>query len=140
MTEVTAVVEVNPVVFVKKIIEEIRNGNYLKNVIEGYPVMGLPNYINLYEGDEPEVIHPMGDDIRTVVVSGYEIMRWLLDVQDMVVQGFILEDISGVLVDNLKSITLQRPAVVSFELEEAPESATEAPKPKAKRTPKPKSE
>lgn len=139
MTDFMNVVEANPVVFVNKIIAEIRNGYYVTNTMEGYPVLGLPNYIKLFEADEPTLVNVLSDEIHTVTVTGYDIMRWLLDVQDVVLQGFI-PDTKSMLVDNLKTIKLQRAPTVSLAGLEPVESATEAPKPKVKRTPKPKSE
>lgn len=136
MTEVVKLVETNPVVFVNKIVENIQNGFYVISTMAGYPVMGTVNYITLFEGDEPTVIHPMDAEIEEVSVSGYEIMRWLLDIQDMVVQGFVPTP-TGTLVDNFKTIKLHRAKAVSLAGLEAVESATEAPK--AKRTTKPKS-
>lgn len=136
MTEVVKLVETNPVVLVNKIVENIQNGFYVNSTMAGYPVMGQVNYIALFEGDEPAVIHQMDAEIEQVVVSGYEIMRWLLDVQDMVVQGFVPMP-TGTLVDNFKTIKLQRAKAVSLEGLSASESATETPK--AKRQTKPKS-
>lgn len=136
MTEVVKLVETNPVVFVNKIVENIQNGFYVTSTMAGYPVMGQVNYITLFEVAEPAVIHPMDAEIEEVVVSGYEIMRWLLDVQDMVVQGFVPMP-TGTLVDNFKTIKLHRAKAVSLDGLIASESATEAPK--AKRQTKPKS-
>lgn len=137
MTDFMTVVEVNPVVFVNKIIAEIRNGYYVTNTMEGYPIMGMPNYISLFETDEPAIIHPMPDEIQTLGVSGYDIMRWLLDVQDAIIQGFVPSD-TPAFVDNYKTITLVRATVASLEGLKPAESATEAPVAKTKRPTKPK--
>lgn len=139
MTDHMIVVETNPLVFVNKIIAEIRNGFYVTNTMEGYPVMGPVNYITLFESEEPAVIHLMPTEINTLGVSGYEIMRWLLDVQDAIIQGFVPTD-TPAFVDNFKTITLVRATVASLEGLKAVESTTEAPVAKAKRPTKPKTD
>lgn len=140
MTAVSTVVEVNPVVFVNKILSEIQNGFYVVDTIDGYPVEGLPNYITLFETSEPEPKNIFPSDIDTVVIEGWDTMRWLLDVQDVIVQGFSLADGTVALVDTYKSIVLKRDVAVPLDGLKASDSPTEAPKPRAKRSPKPKTE
>lgn len=134
MTDHVDVVEVNPIVFVKTITEQIRNGFYVQNSIVGYPVVGLPYQIRLFETAEPVVRNKLSDEIHTVVVEGYDIMQWLLDVQDVALQGFEMSLVQAV-VDNFKSITMTKPAPVQFDLGEAEKPAPAA---KPKRTTKPK--
>lgn len=129
MTEFVDVVEVNPVVFVNKIVEQIANGFYVQNTIDGYPVMGTYFQIRLFETEEPAIRNTLDSEIHTVVVEGYDIAQWLLDVQDVVLQGFKIAS-TGASVDNYKSVTLSRPAPVTFQLDVAPEKPV-----KAKRTP-----
>ena len=132
MTNFVDVVEVNPIMFVKNIVAQIKNGYYVQNRIEGYPVIGLPYQIRLFETDTPEVRNKLGDEFHTAVVQGYDVMRFLLDVQDVVLQGFDM-DLKDAVFDNLKSVNLVRPKPVTFDLGEKP-----AAKPAAKRTPKAK--
>lgn len=129
MTEFVDVVEVNPVVFVNKIVEGITNGFYLQNTIAGYPMMGTHFEIRLFETDEPAVRNKLDSEIHTVVVEGYDVMQWLLDVQDVALQGFVAT-LEGMSVDNYKSITMVKPTPVTFDFGTAPEATTEAPKPK----------
>lgn len=133
MTEFVDVVEINPVVFVNKIVEHIKNGFYVQNTLAGYPSTGLPyNQIRLFETDEPAVRNVLQDDISVVVVEGYDIMRFLLDVQDVALQGFTMA-IKGASIDNYKSVTMQRAAPVKFDLDVAPAKPA-----KSKRTTKSK--
>lgn len=136
MTEFVDVVEVNPIVFVNKIVEQIANGFYVQNTIAGYPLVGLPYQIRLFEADvEPVIRNKLESTIHTVVVEGYDIMRWLLDVQDVALQGFVMS-LTGASVDNFKSVTMTKATPVTFDLGEAVEKPT-APS-KAKRTTKTK--
>lgn len=132
MTEFVDVVEVNPIQFVKSIVKQIHKGFYVQNSIVGYPVVGLPYQIRLFETEAPEVRNKMEDDIHTVVVEGYDIMLWLLDVQDMAVQGFDMS-LTQAVVDNFKSITMVKAEPLKFEL--TPEEA-KAPVAKVKRAAK----
>lgn len=115
MTEFVDVVEVNPIVFVNKIVEQIAKGFYVQNTIAGYPLVGLPYQIRLFETDEPQVRNKLDSEIHTVVVEGYDIMRWLLDVQDVALQGFDMT-VTGASIDNFKSITMVKATPVTFDL------------------------
>jgi len=137
MTEFVDVVEVNPIVFVNKIVEQIAKGFYVQNTIAGYPLVGLPYQIRLFETDEPEVRNKLDSEVHTVVVEGYDIMRWLLDVQDVALQGFVMS-LTGASVDNYKSVTMSKPAPVKFDLGIVAEKPVEAPAAKPKRTTKSK--
>lgn len=136
MTDHVDVVEVNPIVFVKSITEQIANGYYVQNSIVGYPHMALPYQIRLFETDEPAIKNKMEDSIHTVVVEGYDIMNWLLDVQDMAIQGFKM-DLTRATVDDYKSITMTKPAPVQFDLGTPVEKPTAPAKPKRTTKPKP---
>lgn len=129
MTEFVDVVEVNPIVFVNKIVEQIANGFYVQNTIAGYPLVGLPYQIRLFETAEPEVRNKLDSEVHTVVVEGYDIMRWLLDVQDVALQGFVMS-LTGASVDNYKSVTMTKPAPVTFDLGVVAEKPTAPAKPK----------
>jgi hypothetical protein len=130
MTDFVDVVEVNPILFVKQIVKQIHRGFYVQNSIAGYPVMGLPYQIRMFEAAEaPAVRNKMEDTIHTVVVEGYDVMLWLLDVQDMAVQGFDMS-LTQAVVDNFKSITMIKAEPLKFEL--TPEE-TKAPVAKVKR-------
>lgn len=137
MTEFVDVVEVNPIVFVNKIVEQIAKGFYVQNSIAGYPLVGLPYQIRLFETDAPVVRNVLDGEVHTAVVEGYDIMRWLLDVQDVALQGFTMA-ITGASVDNFKSVTMTKVVPVQFDLGTATEKATEAPAAKTKRTTKSK--
>lgn len=136
MSDYVDVVEVNPIMFVKQIVGAIRNGYYVQNTISGYPVVGLPYQIRLFE-TEPPVRNKLPDEIHTVVVEGYDIMRWLLDVQDVALQNFDMR-LEGAVVDNYKSVTLEKvkPAEkVVFDLGTTPVEAPAKPKRAAKTKP-----
>lgn len=128
MTEFVDVVEVNPIVFVKEIVRQIRKGFYVQNTIVGYPTVGIPYQIRLFETAEPIVRNKLDTEIHTAVVEGYDIMLWLLDVQDLAVQGFDMT-LDNAVVDNYKSVTMKRPQPVTLDLT----PAEEKPVPKAKR-------
>lgn len=126
MTEFVDVVEINPVVFVNKIVEHIKNGFYVQNTLAGYPSTGLPyNQIRLFETDEPAVRNVLPDEISVAVVEGYDIMRFLLDVQDVALQGFSMA-IDGASIDNYKSVTMTKVAPVKFDLDVAPAKPAKA--------------
>lgn len=133
MTQFVDVVEVNPLVFVNKIVEQIHNGFFVQNSIPGYPLVGLPFQIRLFETEAPKVRNVLPDEIHTVVVEGYDIMQWLLDVQDVAVQGFNVT-LTGASVDNYKSITLVKVVPVSLDGLITQETPSSKPK-RAKKTP-----
>ena len=138
MTQFVDVVEVNPILFVKSIVEQIHNGFHVQNSIVGYPVVGLPYQIRLFDGAAPTIRNKMPDEIHTAVVEGYDMMLWLLDVQDLAVQGFEVQTEVAV-VDNFKSVTMIRRAPASLAgltaVEEVVEPAAK-PATKTKRAPK----
>lgn len=129
MTNYVDVVEVNPLVFVNKIVEQIRNGFYVQNTIPGYPLVGLPYQIRLFETDTPAIRNELHSDIHTVVIEGYDIMQWLLDVQDVALQGFTM-NMTGASVDNYKSVTMFKPEPVKFDLAPEPVKTKRATKAK----------
>lgn len=131
MTEFVDVVEVNPIVFVKEIVKQIRNGFYVQDSIAGYPTVGIPYQIRLFETEEPAVRNKLGTDIHTAVVEGYDIMTWLLDVQDVAVQGFNME-LKDAVVDNFKSVVMKRPEPVKLDLTPTVEEKPAKPKRAAK--------
>lgn len=129
MTEFVDVVEVNPIVFVKEIVGQIQKGFYVQNTIQGYPTVGIPYQIRLFEVDAPAVKNVLPTEIHTAVVEGYDIMQWLLDVQDIAVQGFDMS-LKDAVVDNYKSVTMVKAEPLKFDL--TPEEA-KAPVAKVKR-------
>lgn len=130
MTNFVDVVEVNPIMFVKQIVEQIGKGFYVQNTIPGYPLMGLPYQIRMFD-TKPTIKNALHADVHTAVVEGYDVMLWLLDVQDIALQGFTM-DLTGAVVDAFKSVTLKKAVPVKFDLGVAPEATVEAPA-KAKR-------
>lgn len=137
MTNIVDVVDVNPIMFVKLIVEQIQNGFYVQNSIPGYPYVGMPMMIRLFETDAPEIRNTLHEDIHTVVVEGYDIMQWLLDVQDVALQGFNVE-LKGASVDDYKSVTMVKAVPVSLDGLKAEEATTEPTPAKAKRAAKAK--
>lgn len=129
MTEFVDVVEVNPIVFVNKIVEQIAKGFYVQNSIPGYPLVGLPYQIRLFETETPAVRNTLDSEVHTVVVEGYDIMRWLLDVQDVALQGFVMS-VTGASVDNYKSVTMTKAIPVTFDLGGVSDKPTAPAKPK----------
>lgn len=127
MTNFVDVVSVNPILFVKQVTEKIREGFYVQNSIAGYPLFGLPFQVRLFAGDAPEVRTVLSPEITTAIVDGYDAMRWLLDVQDVVLQGFEM-DIAGAAVDNYKTVTLRRATIAPVVEEKRVEEQVEAPK------------
>lgn len=130
MTEFVDVVEINPVVFVNKIVEHIADGFYVQNTLAGYPSTGLPYYaIRLFKTEAPTVRNTLDSEVHTAVVEGYDIMRWLLDVQDVALQGFDMA-VTGASVDNYKSVTMTKRKPMTFDLGTPVEKLTEPSKPK----------
>ncbi|WYV99502.1 hypothetical protein NoPa_00163 [Pseudomonas phage vB_PpuM-NoPa] len=120
------VAEANPVQFLKRISEEIQNGFYVTTDIAGYPIQGLPFIITLSELEEaPEVKTPLGDEIHTAVVEGWNILDFLLDVQSAVLQGFSL-DTERTVFGDFKSAVFTRKVGVKIDLNPKPKSETQA--------------
>lgn len=134
------VAEANPIQFVKRIAEEIQNGFYVTTDIAGYPILGLPFIVTLTELDEaPEIKNPLGDEIHTVVVEGWNILTFLLDVQNVVQQGFSIDTDKSVFGD-FKSMVFTRRVGVKIDLTPKPKTEAAAPteekparKPRAKK-------
>lgn len=137
MIQFVDIVEVNPIVFVKKIVEQISQGFYVQNSIVGYPIVGLPYQIRLFQTEAPEVRNKLADEVHTVVVEGYDIMRWLLDVQDVALQGFDMS-LTQAVVDNYKGITMIKAVPVQFDLGVVSKANPEAHTRPTKRTSKAK--
>ncbi|WPJ20497.1 hypothetical protein vBPFY1MI_37 [Pseudomonas phage vB_PF_Y1-MI] len=129
MSDFIDLVDVNPISFVKQIVDNIPRGYYVKNTMAGFPIMGFPFTIRMFEMEAPAVIKQIDPEQDRVYVEGYAIMEWLLEVQDVVIQGFEM-DMLNASVDNYKGIWLKRKEKVSFAGIEVP-AAEEAPKPKA---------
>lgn len=128
------VAEGNPIVFFQEIQKHIQNGFYVTQDIGGYPVMGWPSYITLSEVSEPEIKNPLGEEIHTVVVEGWNILTFLLDFQNVVQQGFEM-DINKVLFGDFKSFVFTKRQPVKVELKPTPKTQEEpAPVPPARKT------
>lgn len=118
------VAEANPIVFVQRVAEEVRNGFYVTRDIQGYPVQGLPMYITLTESDdEPEITHKLEDDIDTVVVEGWDILQFLLDIQNVVLQGFTVDTQRCVFGDFKSFVLTRRKATLNLKPEVKQEEA-----------------
>lgn len=99
MTDYVEVVEANPVLFVKTVVEKIQEGYYVHNTIPGYPtLMGYAhgNIIRLFKGEKPAVTKPLTDE--RIVVLQYDPMFFMLDVQNAALQGYTV-DLAPHLVD-----------------------------------------
>lgn len=128
------VVESNPVVFVKEIIEAMKKGFYIENTLRGCVVVGIPFSIRLFEQDKPELKHELPKEIKHVVIEGWDWQNWLLDVQNAVLQGFELDE-RAAYIEHQKIVTFSRGESLSGQYE-----ATEEKVVKPKRQPKPKTE
>lgn len=106
MSSYIDIVEVNSVVFVQQVIAQIKAGYSVQDSVAGWPTIGLPCNVRLFKDQQPVVRNDLSA-VHTVVIEGYELMPWLLDVQDAVLQGFSIAD-EPKLVDAYKGITLRR--------------------------------
>lgn len=133
------VAEANPVMFVKRVAEEIQNGFYVTTDIGGYPILGLPFIVTLSElAEAPAVKTPLGDEIHTVVIEGWNILDFLLDVQSAVLQGFSIDTDKAVFGD-FKSMVFTRRVGVKIDLTPKPKAeAAEATDDKPARKPRAK--
>lgn len=109
MTNSVELVDGNPVVLVKEIEKNIRNGFYVTNTIEGYPTLNsFPFRVRLFEGAQPEKRIGLSEESDNIVIESYDAVTWLLDLQDLVLQGFVI-DTDSVIVGNLMAATARRP-------------------------------
>jgi len=115
------VAEGNPIVFFQEIQKHIQNGFYVTQDIAGYPVMGWPSYITLFEIDEPELKNKLDDSVHTVVVEGWNILTFLLDLQNVVQQGFEM-DPNKVLFGDFKSFVFTKRQAVKIDLNPTPKT------------------
>lgn len=137
MLDFIDIVEVNPIMFVKKISEAVSHGFYVQNTMAGFPVMGMPMVIRLFETEAPAIVKPIAAEEQRVLIEGYSIMEFLLEVQDAALQGYAMA-ISGATVDNYKGVWMEKAIPVTFEGIDVPAAVVEPAKPKAKRTTTPK--
>jgi hypothetical protein len=127
---------VNALHFLQAIEDAILNGFYANTSIEGYPQLGFPLQVRMFEGETPDLRFNLNDDIEQAFVQEYDPIVFLLNFQSAVQQGFSVQD-TGTNIDpvGLKQASMQRSvqkgAVVLDIAQKATESVTEAPKPKA---------
>ena len=87
MFDTLYVTEINPHVFIEKLVENIKAGYYVTDTITGIPTLDLINEVELTRTDKPSQ-RTNFDEYETVVVSSYSDLLFLLDIQDAVLQGF----------------------------------------------------
>lgn len=117
------VADANPIAFVKEVEKQIQNGFYVTTDIAGYPILGFPMIVALTESDvEPELKNKLDDEVHTVVIEGWNILTFLLDVQNVVLQGFELDTERAVFGD-FKSMIFNRRKAVKVDLKPTPKAA-----------------
>lgn len=130
------ITEVNALHFLQAIEEAIADGFYADDSIGGYPQLGFPLQVRMFEGDKPALRFDLGDDVVEARVAEYDPVIFILNFQSAVLQGFSVQD-NGTNIDpvGLKSASLtrsvQKDAVVLDIEPKAVSEPTEAPKPKA---------
>lgn len=132
----TQITEVNALHFLQAIEEAILDGHYANDSIEGYPQLGFPLQVRMFEGEAPELRFNLAEGIEQAFVQEYDPIVFILNFQSAVQQGFSVQD-NGTNIDpvGLKQASMRRSvqkgAVVLDIAQKATESVTEAPKPKA---------
>lgn len=108
MTDSIELVDTNPVLVVKQIVEAVQQGYYANNSIEGYPSLNtFPARIRLFKTDKPAKRISVVETTDKVTLENYEQVNWVLDIQDVALQGFdVLVD--SISVGNLMSCTMSR--------------------------------
>lgn len=132
------ITEVNALHFLQAIEEAIEDGLYVNTSIEGYPYIGFPLQVRTFATGKPDLRFELSEEVKDVVVEGYDPITFMLDFQTAVLHGFHVVD-SGTNLDpvGLKVASMTRsvqskPVVLDLE-PKAVEKPTEAPKP-AKQT------
>lgn len=91
MTAYLNLINTNPVNLVKEIVDGIKQGYYVNTSIEGYPYLNTyPCRITLHAGDKPAKRHE-AEGIDSIVIASYDQLQWLLDIQDLVLQGMDID-------------------------------------------------
>lgn len=132
------ITEVNALHFLQAIEEAIEDGFYLNTSIEGYPQLGFPLQVRAFTGDKPALRFDLGEEVKEVVVEGYDPISFVLDFQTAVLHGFHVIDNGtnidpvGIKVAAMTRSVQSKPVVLDLE-PKAVEKPTEAPKP-AKQT------
>lgn len=140
MTDSIELVDANPVVLVKQIVDAVNKGYYANLSIEGYPSLkSFPARIRMFKGERPAKRIGTSEASDNIVLESYEQVEWVLDIQDLVLQGFTVNT-DSVVVGNLMACTMVRAEHVT----EAPkavvaEEVKEEVKPSPKKGRKPKS-
>lgn len=129
---------------ITEVARAISEGFYIRNTMAGYPI-NLPYcFIVAMTNGEPPVPRRVVDTSKdTLVVEGYDLFEWLLDLQDVLLAGYELV-VHTISVDLYKAVTVQRavaakatPKVEEKEPQLASEEVTElAVKPARKSKPK----
>lgn len=132
----TQITEVNALHFLQAIEEAILDGQYANESIEGYPQLGFPLQVRMFEGEAPELRFNLGDGIEQAFVQEYDPIVFILNFQSAVQQGFRVQD-NGTNIDpvGLKQASMRRSVqtkAVVLDIEpKAVDELVEAPKPKA---------
>lgn len=87
--ESVGVLDTNPILFVQRVVEQIKNGYYAEPSNEGY-ISTYPMFeIRLYQKEAPKAKKFDSDEI---FISEYDNMKFILAIQDAVVAGYGIED------------------------------------------------
>lgn len=125
MTNSVELVDSNPVVLVKDFQDKVLEGFYANTSIEGYPSLTtFPARVRLFAGDKPSKRIGIAETSDNIVIESYDHVNWLLDVQDLILQGFRLS-VGSIVVGNLMACTMVREEAVV----EAPKATVEEAKP-----------
>lgn len=111
MTDFIDVVEHNPIVFVKRITEEVANGYHVQNSNAGYPQFGpYGNTIRLFKGAQRGGVIISTE--ATGMVEHYDPMQFVLLLENYVIAGYRFVDGGKHFFDEkgLKSVQLELPS------------------------------
>lgn len=87
MTETRYVTYHNPAAFFKAVAEEIQQGFYADESVEGYPHFDILNEVKLTKTDTPSIRHDLSG-FKEVHITSWHNSLFMLDYQDAVLQGF----------------------------------------------------
>lgn len=136
MSDMLYIADHNPITFLKLVEDAVKDGLYANDSVASYPYLNGLNEITLYRQDKPKQRHELGE-LNSVYVTAYEPVPFLLDVQDAILQGFEVEDVS--LSPMPLTARLSKPVPATLDItpvvadtpvvEKAPEAPAVAPKP-----------
>jgi len=90
MTQTTIIADLSPELFLNALVDKVKDGFYADDSVVGWPHFNAINEMTLFKSAKPELRNDLSK-INTVLVEGYCNATFILDVQDAVLQGFVVE-------------------------------------------------